>query len=201
MDGNINGGVVLYGAGGHSKVVAEVLRCMGVPVSCIVDDNPVADEYDGIPVRDALDSYGNLSVSIGNCSIRRKIVEKVHAESFFTAIHPTAIIAPGVRIGEGSVICAGAIIQPGATIGRHCIINTRSVVEHDVNVGDFVHVASGATVCGAVCIGEGTWVGAGSVVKQCIKIGRDSMIGAGSVVVKDIPDRVVAYGNPCTIRK
>ena len=74
-------------------------------------------------------------------------------------------------------------------------------MEHDVNVGDFVHVASGATVCGAVCIGEGTWVGAGSVVKQCIKIGRDSMIGAGSVVVKDIPDRVVAYGNPCTIRK
>lgn len=201
MDGNIDKGIVLYGAGGHSKVVVEILRCMGMHVSCIVDDNPISGEYNGIPVKSTLDSYEKLIVSIGNCAVRRKIANKVRAGGFFTAIHPSAIIAPGVEIGEGTVVCAGAIIQPGAKIGKHCIVNTRSVVEHDVKMGDFVHIASGATVCGAVEIGNGTWVGAGSVVKQCIRIGCDTMIGAASVVVKDIPDNVVAYGNPCRIKK
>lgn len=193
--------VTLYGGGGHCKVVVEILRSQGVEVECIVDDNPRCDSYRGIPVVRTAQTSGPLIVTIGNCGIRRRIAESVAVESFFTAVHPNAIVAPGVVIGEGSVVCAGAIVQPDARIGRHCIVNTRSVVEHDVRLGDYVHVASGATVCGGVEIGEGSWIGAGSVVRQGIRIGKNCMIGAGSVVVKDIPDGVTAYGNPCRIKE
>lgn len=198
---NLREGVVLYGSGSHGKVVADILCAMGVEVSAIADDNPVSSAYRGIPVVTASDCYKNLIVTIGNCAIRKKIVDKVSVENYVTAIHPSALIAPGVEIGEGTVVAHGAVVQPDASVGRHCIVNTRSVVEHDVKIGDFVHVASGAVVCGGVEIGDGTWIGAGSVVRQCIKIGKNCMIGAGSVVVKDIPDGVTAYGNPCRVVK
>lgn len=194
--------VAIYGAGGHGKVVHNILRLCGLEATVIVDAAPPMPAYEGIPVeKDSGRVYQDLIVAIGNCGIRRKIAERVRAERFLTAVHPTAVIAPGVEIGEGSVVSALAVIQPCAEIGRHCIVNTSAVVEHDVKVSDFVHVASGATVCGGVEIGEGSWIGAGSVVRQGIKIGKDCMIGAGSVVVSDIPDGVTAFGNPCRVRK
>ena len=193
-------GVVLYGCGGHCKVVAEILRCMGIEVTGIVDDNPRVAEYKGIPVVRKDEGRSPVIITIGNCAIRKRIAGELGEREFPVAVHPTAILAEGVEIGAGSVVCAGAIIQPEATVGRHCIINTRSVVEHDCVVGDYVHVATGAVLCGGVEIGEGSWIGAGSVVRQGIRIGSGCMIGAGSVVVKDIPDGVTAYGNPCRVR-
>ena len=78
-------------------------------------------------------------------------------------------------------------------------MNTSASIDHDNVLGDFVHISPHATLCGEVEVGEGTWIGAGTVVKQCVKIGKWSIIGAGSVVVNDIPDGVLAYGNPCKI--
>ena len=95
----------------------------------------------------------------------------------------------------------GAIIQSCSEIGRHCIINTGASVGHDCKIHDFVHISPHATLCGNVTVGEGTWVGAGTVVIPGVKIGKWSIIGAGSVVIKDIPDQVLAVGNPCKVIK
>lgn len=86
-----------------------------------------------------------------------------------------------------------------ARIGRHCVINTGAVVDHECVVGDYVNVCPHTTLCGNVHVGEGTNVCAGSVVIQGIRVGSWTMVGAGSVVVKDVPDGVVAYGNPCKV--
>lgn len=189
----------LYGAGGHCKVVIDILESEGRKINYIVDDNPSDSIFMSYPCVVPQKYYNNVIVTIGNCKVRKSIVKKITCGHYETAIHPSAIISRHSVIGEGSVVMQGVIIQSCARVGNHCILNTKSSVGHDVTIQDFVHVASGATICGGAEVGECSWIGAGSVVKQGIKIGKNCMIGAGSVVVKDIPDNVVAFGNPCRI--
>ena len=192
-------GITLYGAGGHCKVVLDILESIGLNADRIVDDSPTEKIFMGLPLLKPYSEYDKAIITIGNCSVRKQIVEKINVNTYLTAIHPNSIICKNVPIGEGTVIVHGAIVQSSAKIGKHCILNTKSSVDHDVIINDFVHVASGATICGGSEIGECTWIGAGSVIKQGIHIGKNCMIGAGSVVVKNIPNNVVAFGNPCKV--
>lgn len=194
-------GLTLYGAGGHCKVIIDVLESLGEKIDLLVDDFPKASTFMSYPCTLPKESYDRVIVSIGDCQIRKKIVEEITARKFPVAIHPSAHVSDYSTVGEGSVVFHGAVVQPCASIGRHCIINTNSAVEHDAVIHDFTHVASGAAICGGVEVGECTLIGARSVVKQGIHIGNNCVIGAGSVVVRDIPDNAVAYGNPCRVVK
>lgn len=193
--------MVLYGASGHAKVVVDILETLGKPIDWIVDDNEAIKELLSYEVRPNKGHYDSAIVSIGNCQMRRQVVASLHVEEWETAIHPSAVISPRVIIGEGTVVMAGAVINACAVVGRHCIVNTGASIDHDAILGDFVHVAPHATIVGGVEIGECTWIGAGAVIRQGIKIGRNCIIGAGSVVVKDVPDDVTAFGNPCRVIK
>lgn len=188
----------LYGASGHAKVIMDIITAQGGKVEGLVDDNPELKELCGKTVLHNAEGLSPFIVSIGNCRIRRMIVERLNCE-FFTAIHPSTIISSSSMIGEGSVVMQGAIIQAEAKIGRHCIINTKASIDHECVIGDFVHIAPGCTISGDVHIGEGTWVGVGSTVIQGVRIGKNCFIGAGSVIVKDIPDNAKAYGVPCKV--
>ncbi len=198
-----NKSVYLYGAGGHAKVIRDILEACGSSVEGIIDDNPATTQFMEMEVMHSPKEGEEYIISIGNCAIRRKVVEKLADEgcTFATAIHPSAIISKHATIEEGSVVMQGVIVQSGAKIGRHCIVNTAATVDHDCNIGDYVHIAPGVTICGDATIGEGCWIGAGSVVIQGVKIGKGSFIGAGSVVCKDIPEGVIAYGNPCKVKR
>lgn len=197
-----NTDITLYGAGGHCKVVLDILEANGIEAKRVVDDAPNSTTFMSLPLsRPDNILFNNVIITIGNCRIRKKIAEKIKVLRYITAIHPSAIVCKNVPLGIGTVIMHGAIVQSSASIGNHCILNTKSSVDHDTVIKDFVHVASGATICGECEVGECTWIGAGTVVKQCVKIGKNCMIGAGSVVVTDIPDGVVAYGNPCRVIK
>ena len=193
--------MILYGASGHCKVVIDILESNGMTIDFIVDDNEQLTSLLGYRVVHNISMYNEAIITVGACDIRKSIVERLHIDKYVTAIHPSAIVSPRATIGDGSVVMQGAIIQSCASIGRHCIVNTGASVGHDVKLADYVHIASHATVTGGVTIGEGTWIGAGTVIRQGIRIGAGCMIGAGSVVVKDIPDNVVAYGNPCKVIK
>lgn len=192
----------LFGASGHAKVVMDVIKAQGDDVGCLYDDNPHCEEINGNLVFKANNHNvdGPLIISIGSCKIRKLIASRYDME-YALAIHPKAIVSDSVPIGEGSVVMPGAIVNADAKIGKHCIINTKSSVDHECIIGDFVHIAPGATLSGNVEVGECSWIGVGACVRQGVKIGRNCMIGAGAVVVKDIPDNVVAYGNPCKIIK
>lgn len=198
----------LFGASGHGKVVKDILNANGVKVEAFVDDNLQVNECAGRKVLHDAKGLSPIIVSIGVNRIRKIVVERLLADAkacgndleFATAIHPSAIISPTAKIGEGTVVMAGAVINADAVIGKHCIVNTGATVDHDCVIEDYCHIAPGANVSGGTHIGEGTWIGVGACVIQCIKIGKDCMIGAGSVVVKDIPDDVTAYGNPCRVK-
>lgn len=193
--------MILYGASGHAKVIIDTLEALGKRIDWIVDDDESRKELLGYEVRRNTGKYDAAIISIGNCQIRKDKVKELDVKTWETAIHPSAVVSPRARLGEGTVVMAGALINACANVGRHCIVNTGASIGHDVEVSDFVHVAPHATLAGGVTVGEATWIGAGSVVKQGIHIGKNCMIGAGSVVVKDIPDGVTAFGNPCRVVK
>ena len=190
----------LFGAGGHGRVIREIVEATGRTAGYYYDDAPRIGVQDGIPVLDAAqhEMEGPLIVCVGDNAARRRVAERLDAE-FATAIHPSAIISPSSQIAEGTVVMAGAVVQAHAQIGRHCIINTGASVDHECEIGDFVHIAPHATLCGDIEVGEMTLIGAGSVVLSGVKIGKCCVIGAGSVVLHDIPDGSVVCGNPCHI--
>lgn len=196
--------VYLFGASGHGKVIKDILNANGVKVEAFVDDNPDVKECGGRPVVHGAAGLSPMIVSIGVNKVRKMIVERLKANNsaieFATAIHPSAVISPSAKIGEGSVVMAGAVVNADAVIGKHCIVNTGATIDHDCVVEDYCHVAPGAHICGGTQIGEGTWVGVGTSIIQCLNIGKNCMIGAGSVVVRDIPDDVTAFGNPCRVK-
>lgn len=189
----------LYGASGHGKVIKDIVEANGDTVNAFIDDNKDLDELAGLPVLHSAKGLSPIIVSIGVNKVRKMIVERLDCE-FSTYVHPSAIVSPSAKIGEGSVVMAGVVINANVVIGKHCIVNTGATIDHDVVLGDYVHVAPGVNISGATVVGEETWIGVGSCVIQCLNIGKNCMIGAGSVVVKDIPDNVVAYGNPCNIK-
>lgn len=194
----------LFGASGHGKVIKDILNANGVKVQAFMDDNPNVNECAGIPVLHEYSNQSPMIVSIGMNHIRKTVVDKLLVANpdieFATAIHPSAIVSPTAKIGEGTVVMAGAVINADAIIGKHCIVNTGATVDHDCIIEDYCHIAPGVNVSGATHIGDGTWIGVGASVIQCLNIGKNCFIGAGSVVVKDIPDNVVAFGNPCKVK-
>ena len=188
--------ITLYGAGGHCRVVIDLLEENDFIVSQIVDDDPREATCKGIPILRPLKEYKKVLITIGDCQIRKRISKEIKVEKFLKVIHPKANVSKSVLLGIGSVIMAGVTIQSGTKIGEHCIINTNASIDHDCIVHDYVHVAPGATVCGECEIGECSWVGAGAVIIQCLKIGKNCTIGAGAVIIEDVPDNAVVVGNP-----
>lgn len=191
----------LYGASGHGKVIKEILESQGRRVAGFVDDNPEIEEQAGLPVLHTMKNVNEVIVSIGANDIRKNVVEKIKCKIASPAIHSKAILSPTVKIGEGSVVMAGAVINADTTVGRHCIVNTGASIDHDCAIYDFVHISPHVTLCGQVTVGGCSWIGAGTVVIQGKTIGKNCIIGAGSVIICDIPDNSLAYGNPCKVIK
>jgi sugar O-acyltransferase (sialic acid O-acetyltransferase NeuD family) len=191
--------MLIFGAGGHAKVVLSILSACGKRTGRIFDDNWQNVQWhteDMITGYDATFMPGEeLVIAIGNNHERRRVAAKV-SHSFGNAIHPTAIVDSSVLIGSGTVIVHNAVIQADCHIGEHVIINTAAIVEHECRLGDFVHIGPGSTLCGGVRVGECSLVGAGSVVLPGITIGRECVIGAGSVLTHDVPDFAKVAGNP-----
>lgn len=192
----------LYGAGGHAKVIRDILESCNIELSGVIDDNIGTSEFMGIKVMHSFrPGESPVIISIGSNGIRKKIAERLASEgvTFGTAIHGSAIVSKYATIEEGSVVMQGSIVQSCSRIGKHSIINSGASIDHECVLGDYVHISPHATLCGNVIVGEGTWIGAGTIVNPGVRIGKWSIIGSGSVVCKDIPDMVVAYGSPCRI--
>lgn len=201
--------VVIIGAGGHSKVIADIVIKSGDNLLGFLDDNK---EIGTVIIKDTnhtvigriedcikiseVNSDVSFIIGIGNNQTRKIIAEKYKDIKYYTAIHPSSQIAVDVDIEEGTTIMANACINAAAKIGKHCIINTASIVEHDNQISDYVHLSPNVTSCGTVTIGELTHIGAGTTIKNNINITDECIIGAGAVVVKDIQEKGTYAGVP-----
>ncbi len=195
--------IYLYGAGGHAKVIADILEICHATIGGVFDKDTSKKFWNYLnfsfpgPFNFSEDE---MIISIGDNSARKKIANDIKAK-YYTAIHPMTILSKHTSIGNGSVIMGGALINADTVIGKHCIINSNASIDHDCFIEDFVHVAPNATLCGGISIGECTLVGTGAIIIPGKKIGANTIIGAGAVVISDVPDNVVVVGNPARIIK
>lgn len=203
--------IILFGAGGHSKVIQDIVsQLKDLELYAILDDSfKHTKEKNGV-------IYGNpmilnelnkgdfvFCIAIGNNIVRKDLVERfqISIGKFKTLIHPSAVISESAKVGYGTVVMPNAVINADTTIGNHCIINSGAIVEHDNVIGDYVHVSPNATLAGTVSIGVGTHVGSTATVIPNKQVGKWTTIGAGTVVVKDIPDKVTVVGVPGKVIK
>ncbi len=194
--------VIIIGASGHAKVIADIVIKSGDELVGFLDDNTeLPKSVIGYPYLGVIDRYHeyeencNFIIGIGNNQVRKKIAERVDV-NWYTAIHPSAQIAIDTVIGDGTVIMANAIVNTSATIGKHCIINSGAIIEHDNVIGDYVHISPNATLCGTVSVGNLTHIGAGVTIKNNTSICDSVIVGAGGVVVKDIFEKGTYVGVP-----
>jgi sugar O-acyltransferase (sialic acid O-acetyltransferase NeuD family) len=202
--------VVIIGSGGHARVVADACRAAGRKVRGFLDPGVVPGTcVGGISVLggdELLDdptfaTSHEFLVGIGDQRTRRALAMLVREKGAIltTAVHPSAVVAPDVRVGDGTVIIAGSVVNPGAKLGEFVVVNTGATVDHDCILGDGVHVCPGAHLAGGVTCGEDTLVGTGAAVIPGLTIGARSVVGAGAVVICDIPGNVTVVGCPARI--
>lgn len=197
--------LLIIGASGHGKVVADIALTMGKwqNVHFLDDDKSIKSSM-GLEVIGTsddvfthIDEY-EIFVGIGNNATRQKIHEMLETfgASIPVLIHPNAVIGSQVDIENGTVVMAGAIVNCCTKIGKGCIINTGSTIDHDNYIEDYVHISPAVHIAGTVKVGQGSWLGIGSIVSNNINITNGCIVGAGSVVVKDITNPGIYVGTP-----
>jgi sugar O-acyltransferase (sialic acid O-acetyltransferase NeuD family) len=204
--------LVVLGAGGHGKVVADAARAAGDDVLAFADADPsrLGLEVMGIPIvagdvpslaRYCEREAAMVAVAVGHNAARKRLFGELGAAGVRLAsvVHPTATLAPSVQVGAGAVVFAGAIVNVSSLIGAGAIVNTGVRLDHDGSLGEFAHVSPGVSTGGEVLIGEGAHLAVGVSVRNRVRIGAWSVVGVGAAVVSDLPDRVVAYGVPARI--
>lgn len=204
--------LLILGAGGHAKVVAETATASGrFDRISFVDDRWREDQpQEGIlgypligPLSRALAAetlglFSSAIVAIGDAKTRLHWIHELQSFGYElpALIHPTAWVSPTATVAMASVIFAHAVVQAEATIGIGSILNTGCSVDHDAKLADGVHICPGTRIAGEVTIGPRSWIGVGACVIQQIQIGSDVMVGAGAAVVSDLCDGVTAVGVP-----
>lgn len=201
--------VVIIGAGGHSKVVIDILRSHGdvevvgsvdrsikenvLGVKVIGDDSVLPDLFQS--------GVDHAFVAVGDNALRHKLFNRAVDIGFqmINAISPFSYVSESVQLGNGIVIMPGTVVNAGSSIADNVIVNTSSSIDHDCIIDKSCHIAPGSHLAGNVHVGEGTFVGIGTTIIDNIRVGKWSALGGGSVVVNPIPDRCLALGAPAKV--
>lgn len=201
--------LVIVGAGGFGREVAWLVEDVNRvrptwELLGFVDDHATGQTVEGYPILGDRSYLATLSpwpwivCSMGDPRVRKQVVEGLSAEGyqFATLVHPSVCMSRFVKIGPGSVICAGTILTTNVAIGSHAILNLGCRIGHDSVLGDFASLMPGTNIAGEVTVGDGCYFGLNACVINRVSVGEWSIVGAGAAVVKDIPPRVVAVGVP-----
>jgi sugar O-acyltransferase (sialic acid O-acetyltransferase NeuD family) len=208
--------LLLLGGGGHCKSIIDSLSgCNAYAGIGIVEksgnahapilDIPVVgtdEDLEKLKGEGYTDAFVSLG-SIGNTSNRRKLYEMIASLGFSIPyiIDGSAIVSSNSTLGRGLFIGKHAVVNAGSVLGDGVIVNSSATIEHDCIIGAFTHVSPGVVLCGNVVIGEDAHIGAGSIIRQQVNVGHNAMVGMGSIVLHDVPDNVIAYGNPCRVMR
>ncbi|QCT04557.1 acetyltransferase (isoleucine patch superfamily) [Paenibacillus algicola] len=203
---------IVYGAGGHAKVVIDILRSRSEKIVGVMDDQAQTKEWNGLSVLGGADRLPDIQnqfpealfiIAIGDNETRKKIACMLAKSGgrFGNAIHSSAVISSNVTIGEGTVVMPMVVINTDAVIGEHVIINTSATVDHDCHISDYAHISPGVNMAGSVNIEASVHIGIGTAIVPGVRVGRNTVIGAGACVICDLPNHAVAVGCPAKIIK
>ena len=201
--------VVILGAGGFAREVADILRDLGtgggLELLGFVDRDA---SRRGELLNDAyvLGTVGDLEhpaelfavAGSGDLAIRKRQIAEIESAGMtpLTVVHPSVIMTPFVALGEGTIVCAGTILTNRVRVGEHVVLNLGVTVGHDVTIGNRCVVSPGVHISGEVEIGEGCSLGTGAVVLPGLHVGDSAVIGAGAVVTKDVEPEMTVVGVP-----
>jgi UDP-perosamine 4-acetyltransferase len=201
--------IVVFGAGGHAKVVVDVLAQMKrYEVVALLDDSAElhGTRRWGFPIWGGREQFPTLRkrgvtgliVGLGDNRLRQSVYDDAAKAGIkmITAVHPSVHLGGRVTIGAGSLLVAGAVINVDAAIGENVIINTGTIVDHDCRIGAHAHLSPGVHLAGSVTVGELTHIGIGAVVLPNMTIGSGCIVGAGAVVRDPVENGIVVAGNP-----
>ncbi|MGA3065628.1 MAG: acetyltransferase [Tepidisphaeraceae bacterium] len=206
--------VIIIGAGGHGRVVLDILRAAGgpKPIGFIDADPQLAGKtIGGLCVLGQANLLPKLRtqkvkaaiVAVGDNRARRSYAKKLLEQGFelINAIHPSSVVSPTARLGKNVVVAAGAVIGTDCLIADDVIINTSAVIDHECEIGQAVHICPAAALAGRVRVGEEAFIGLGCRVIQCLTIGSQAVVGAGAVVIADVPEGATVVGVPARVIK
>lgn len=211
------GRVVIVGAGGHAREVADILRDRarvgaGPRLLGFVADDPenYPAEIGGVPFLgdwgwfDTADPEGLAVVcAVGLPQLRRHLVARAESRGlrFANAVSPLAYVSPGASVGAGVMVFPHAFVSAGSSLGDHAVVNVGASVSHDARVGRFATLGPGVRVAGYADVGEGCYLGVGSSVIDRVSVGAWATVGGGACVTKGLPDNVTAVGVPARVIK
>ena len=198
----------VYGAGGLGAETLDVLQSVfernkdTMPNLAFIDDTASNTMIYGTPVQTLDDcGSGNVTIAVGEPAIRKKLSERITKSplELATIIAPSAVISPNCDIKNGVIIAPLCSVQSRAKIGTNVAVNTMAIIGHDVTVRADSVISSMVNLGGGVTIGERSYIGMGALIKEGVTVGANSIVGMGAVVYQDIPDGMIALGNPARV--
>ena len=207
MSGTVHACLLVFGAGGHGRVVADAARATGdwQEIAFVDDRYPDLKQSGPWPVvgrfADAaalLAHYPDAALGVGNNGVRAAMYERLQGLGYALppVVHPSAVVSPDTSIAAGAVVLARAIVNIGAEIGPAAIVNSAAVIEHDCKLGLASHVCPAAALAGDVEVGPLATIGIGTAVRQCMRIGAGATVGAGAAVVAHVAEGLTVAGVP-----
>lgn len=202
--------IVIFGSGGHGKVILDILQASGCKVIGFIDENTNKHNKTilGIKVLGGWEyllknNKVSVALGIGDNKARGALFQKLQSLKIdvVSALHPQAVISRYAQLEKGVVVMAGAVINPSAVLNDGVVVNTGASVDHDCFLDAFSQVYPGAHLAGTVHVGAYSAIGIGASAIQNIKIGDNVIIGAGAAVISDVPGNVIAVGVPAKIIK
>ena len=202
--------VLILGAGGHGRVVLDILSqaCQHDVVGFLDNNSAIKGRrVDGVPVYGGIDELhalaseldvGGVLIAIGDNGTRCGLCRQVEAAGIelMTAIHPSATLARNATVGRNVVIAAGSVVCAHCQIGDSVILNTGCIIDHQTMIGEGCHICPGVRVAGRVKVESGAFVGIGATVIPNVTLGCECIVGAGSVVTEDVPPLATVLGVP-----
>ncbi len=208
---------LIWGGGGHGRVVADLVRALDHLLVGYVDASAgvlgAVVEPGGARVvyrEDAFlrglretgrypDGVTAVALAVGDNRARERCLARLGELPAPALVHPSAVLSPSARLEGGTVVMPGAVINAAARAGAGCIVNSAAVIEHDCVLGRAVHVSPGSVVAGGAHLDDLCWVGAGATVLPGVRVGRGAVVGAGAVVTRNVQAGTVVVGNPARI--
>ena len=202
--------VLILGAGGHGKVVADLVREVAQLEGFAEQDEALlGTECAGAKIvmsqQEALASLARPEpqiygvVAVGHNPTRLSLALALGPGLASALVHPSAVVSPSASLAPGTVVMPQVVVNAQAQVGLGAILNTGCIVEHECSLGQGVHVSPGAVLCGQVTLGEGAWIGAGAVVIPGVHVGAGAVVGAGATVVRNVAAGVTVVGSPARV--
>jgi sugar O-acyltransferase (sialic acid O-acetyltransferase NeuD family) len=201
----------IYGAGGLGNETMDILKReielkkINNHECVFIDDNLNKEEIFGSKVTRLENCVLNskVTIAVGEPEVRELLSIKCKEKGLrlTTIVSSYSFISKSVSLGDGVIVAPFVSIQADAVVSSNVAINTQAIIGHNCSILDHSVISSQVNLGGASIVGQKSYLGMAAIVREKVLVGNSSIVGMGSVVYKDVPDEVIAVGNPSRVSR